>query len=180
MTPGELPALARATLEEAFGGPKVVKPEGEAWLDEPRAVFVTLTKGGALRGCIGQLEARQSLYEAVRRAARQAAFDDPRFPPLEARELPEVHVELSVLSPLEAVEVHSEAEALAALREGVHGAVLRCGASSGVFIPEVWKQLPDKRDFLQHLKRKAGLPLDAWLPGTTLHRFTAECFEEAP
>lgn len=179
MKPQVLTALARATLEEAFGAPRVERPAGEAWLDEPRAVFVTLTKGGELRGCIGQLEARQPLYEAVRSAARSAAFDDPRFPALAADELPDVHLEVSVLSPLEPVPVASEADALAALTPGVHGAVLECGRRRGVFIPEVWKQLPDKHDFLAHLKRKAGLPVDAWLPGTTLSRFTAQLCEEA-
>lgn len=178
MKPRVLTALARATLEEAFGGPRVERPAGEAWLNEPRAVFVTLTKHGELRGCIGQLEARQPLFEAVRSAAMSAAFDDPRFPPLTRDELADLHLEVSVLSPLEPVPVASEAEALAALTPGVHGAVLACGRRRGVFIPEVWKQLPDGRDFLAQLKRKAGLPVDEWLPGTTLSRFTAQRCEE--
>lgn len=174
-----LTALARASIAEAFGGPAPVKPANAPWLDERRAVFVTLKMHGELRGCIGQLEARMSLFDAVRTAAKHAAFEDPRFPPLVAQELPDVHIEVSVLSPLEPVPgIETEADALAALRPGVDGIVLRSGFHSGVFIPEVWKELPGRHEFLQHLKRKAGLPLHEWRPGTTLERFTAELFEE--
>lgn len=175
-------SIARKTLEEAFGGPEVVHPPDAGWLDEKRAVFVTLTKERSgereLRGCVGQLEARLTLFEAVREAARAAAFRDTRFMPLGEDELGEVHIEVSVLSPLEKLEVHSEAEALAKIRAGVDGVVLSQGRRSGVFIPEMWKQLPDKEEFLFHLKRKAGLPTNQWLPGTQVERFTAEMWEE--
>ncbi len=179
MTRGDrLLSIARRTLEASFGGPPVPVPEGEAWLLEKRAVFVTLKKHGALRGCIGQLSARLSLFDAVRDAAKAAAFHDPRFPRLDAEELPEVQLEVSVLSPLEKLEVHSEAEALAQIRPGIDGIVLTQGHRSGVFIPKVWEELAETKDFLQHLKKKAGLPLDEWLPGTQVERFTAELWEE--
>lgn len=168
--------LARETLVEAFGGPKVAEPD-HAWLMEQRAVFVTLHKHGELRGCVGQLAARFPLFEAVRHAAKSAAFHDTRFDPLEHHELEHVHIEISVLSPLEPLDVATEAEALAALRPGVDGVVLTHGARSGVFIPEVWKQLPEPQEFLWHLKRKAGLP-HAWQPGTRVERFTAELWTE--
>ncbi|MEW6429938.1 MAG: AmmeMemoRadiSam system protein A [Myxococcota bacterium] len=168
--------LARETLVEAFGGPKVAVPD-QAWLMEPRAVFVTLHKHGELRGCVGQLTARFPLFEAVRQAAKAAAFHDSRFKPLGPEELAEVRIEVSVLSPLEPLDVATEAEALAALRPGVDGVVLTHGAKSGVFIPEVWKQLPEPREFLEHLKRKAGLP-QVWQPGTRVERFTAEQWSE--
>lgn len=175
MTPGEvLLSIARAATEEGFGAASRPPPR-EAWLDEKRAVFVTLKKHGALRGCIGQLSPRFSLFEAVRHAARAAAFEDTRFPPLTRDELPELELEISVLSPLEPLDVSTEEEALAALRPGVDGVVLTLGHRSGVFIPEVWKELPDPRDFLAQLKRKAGLP-PTWLPGTRVERFTAEVF----
>ena len=169
--------LARGAIAERFGAAPASVP-AEAWLEEKRAVFVTLTLGGALRGCVGQLEPRFSLAEAVRHAAQAAAFRDERFLPLAADELPRVAVEISVLSPLEPLPADSEAEALAAVRPGVDGLVLRCGGRSGVFIPEMWKQLPDARDFLFHLKRKAGLPGELWTPGTHLERFTAELVDE--
>ncbi|MCC6334979.1 MAG: AmmeMemoRadiSam system protein A [Myxococcales bacterium] len=168
--------LARGTLRESFGGPKVVVPE-DAWLYEKKAVFVTLHKDGDLRGCVGQLAARLPLCEAVRSAAKAAAFHDGRFPPLRETELPQVHLEISVLSALEPLEAATEAEALQAIRPGVDGVVLTHGARSGVFIPEMWKQLPDPNEFLFHLKRKAGLP-QAWQPGTRVERFTAEVWAE--
>jgi AmmeMemoRadiSam system protein A len=168
--------LARGALKECFGGPNVVVPD-EPWLFEKRAVFVTLHKHGALRGCVGQLAARFPLHEAVRHAAKAAAFHDGRFSPLQESELPEVHIEISVLSELEVLDVANEEEALKAIRPGVDGVVLTYGARSGVFIPEMWKQLPDPKEFLFHLKRKAGLP-EAWQPGTRVERFTAEVWAE--
>jgi AmmeMemoRadiSam system protein A len=170
--------IARGTLAEALGGPAVARPDGHAFLDEKRAVFVTLTKWGELRGCIGQLEARFTLFEAVREAARAAGFKDPRFPPLTKEELTQVHIEISVLSPLERLEVETQADALRLIRPGVDGVVLRWGGRSGVFIPEMWKQLPDPEEFLFYLKRKAGLPTDTWLEGTHVERFTAEVWHE--
>jgi AmmeMemoRadiSam system protein A len=146
---------------------------------ERRAVFVTLHEKGELRGCVGQLAARFTLFEAVRHAAKSAAFHDGRFPPLHESELPQLNIEVSVLSPLELLEVATEDETLAALRPGVDGVVLTYGARSGVFIPEMWKQLPEPREFLFHLKRKAGLP-QVWQPGTRVERFTAEWWAEVP
>jgi AmmeMemoRadiSam system protein A len=168
--------LARDTLREAFGGPKVAEPDG-AWLHEKRAVFVTLHKHGQLRGCVGQLTPRFTLFEAVRHAAKAASFHDSRFAPVEPQELEHLRIEISVLSPLEPLDVATEEEVLAALRPGVDGLVLSNGIHSAVFIPEVWKELPRPEDFLSHLKRKAGLP-QAWQPGTRVERFTAEVFSE--
>ena len=171
-------AIARQTLEEAFGGPPVERPADADWLDEKRAVFVTLTKGGSLRGCVGQLEPRLTLFEAVRDAARSAAFRDTRFSPLRRDELPELRLEISVLSPIERLAVEDEAEWFRKIRPGVDGVVLSVGGRSGVFIPEMWKQLPDPKEFLYYLKRKAGLPTDRWVPGTRVERFTAEVWHE--
>ena len=173
-------ALARAAIAERFGGPKVQRPPRQSWLDQPRAVFVTLKIEGELRGCIGQLVARLPLFEAVQEAARSAAFTDPRFSPLQPEELPRVRIDVSVLSPLEPLEVKDEEDLLAKLRPGVDGVVLSHEFRSGLFIPEMWKQLPEPREFIALLKRKAGFPRHAWLPGTKVQRFTAEHWEEAP
>lgn len=179
MTRGEtLLRIARAALQQPFGGPKPQKPENAPWLDEKRAVFVTLKKHGELRGCVGQLAARMSLFEAVQDAARAAAFHDTRFSPVRADELKDLHVEISVLSPLERLEVHSEEETLAAMRVGVDGIVLSHGSRSAVFIPEMWKELPDPKEFLWYLRRKGRLPLDRWPGDMKVERFTAELFEE--
>jgi len=179
MTRGELLLrLARASIAARFGGPQVERPVDHPWLDEQRAVFVTLKKHGELRGCIGQLIARQSLFEAVRDAATGAAFEDDRFPPLAEDELAQLRLELSVLSPLERLEVHSEQEAIDALRVGVDGVVLTQGHLRAVFIPEMWKELPDPKTFLWHLRRKGRLPLERWPDDLKVERFTAEHFEE--
>jgi len=169
-------SLARRTLEASFGGaPLEATPP---WPDEQRAVFVTLTTHGRLRGCVGQVEPRYGLGEAVQEAARAAAFTDSRFAPLVASELAQVRIEVSVLSPLEWLDVHSEAEALAKIRPGVDGVVLRCGHRSGLFLPLMWLQVPDPKEFLFLLERKAGLPTDRWLVETRVARFSAEVFEE--
>lgn len=171
-------SLARGAIAERFGAPPLRRPADEPWLDQRRAVFVTLTMAGELRGCVGQLEARWALFEAVREAALSAAFRDRRFFPLGPHELERVRVEVSVLSPLEPLPVADEAELLERMRAGVDGLVLSHEHRSGLFIPEMWKQLPDKREFLFHLKRKAGLPTQGWLPGTRVERFTAAHWEE--
>ena len=105
-------------------------PTGEPIFEEPRAVFVTLHKHGQLRGCIGTLEPREPLAAAVRSAAISAATQDPRFPPVTAAEIPELEIEISVLSPLRRVESADEIEV------GKHGVVVAAGMRRGVFLPQ--------------------------------------------
>lgn len=149
-------------------------PWSEPWLREPGASFVTLKLDGELRGCIGSIEAVRPLGEDVRSNARAAAFRDPRFPPVSAREMPGLEVEVSVLSPREPLHVTSEDEALAALRPGIDGIVLECEGRRSTFLPQVWETLPDPRDFLAHLKMKADLPARFWHPAMRLSRYTVE------
>ncbi|MBM4361595.1 MAG: AmmeMemoRadiSam system protein A [Deltaproteobacteria bacterium] len=170
--------IARATIEHAFGGPAVEKPDGAPFLDEKRAVLVTLRKHGELRGCVGQLAPRMTLFEAVQDAARAAAFRDTRFTPLGEGELAALHIEISVLSVLQRLDVHGEQETVDALRVGVDGVVLSAGSRRAVFTPEMWKELPDPREFRWHLRRKGGLPLDRWPEDMSVQRFTAELYEE--
>jgi AmmeMemoRadiSam system protein A len=149
-----------------------------AWLDEPGAVFVTLTKQGELRGCIGSLEARRSLGEDLENNARAAAFGDPRFPPLAPEEWPATRVEVSILSRPEPMRFIDQADALAQLRPGIDGVVLEHGWHRATFLPQVWDQLPDPRQFMAHLKRKAGLSPDFWADDIRLSRYTVEKFKE--
>jgi hypothetical protein len=169
--------IARAAIAARFGGPPPERPAGEAWLEAPGACFVSLHEDGMLRGCIGSLEARGTLFDEVVRCAVEAATGDPRFEPVSAGEVAGLDVEVSVLSPVEPLPAASEEEALSAIRPGVDGLVLEAGGRRAVFIPKVWEDLRDPGAFLSHLRRKAGLP-DAWLPGTRLSRFTAECYQE--
>lgn len=145
-------------------------------LREPRATFVTLEMDGDLRGCIGALEAHRPLVQDVAHNAFAAAFQDPRFAPLTAPELPRLTLKISVLSVPEPVAFRSDADLLAQLRPGVDGLILKDKGHRGTFLPAVWEQLPNPSDFLAHLKRKAGLPMDYWSDDLEVLRYTTESF----
>jgi AmmeMemoRadiSam system protein A len=145
-----------------------------AALTAPGASFVSLHRRGALRGCMGSLEARRPLAEDVAGNARAAAFLDPRFPPVAPEELAELELEISVLGPARPLPAASEAELLAALRPGVDGLVLCEGGRRATYLPSVWTQLPDPAEFVRQLKRKAGLPPDYWSPRLRFDRYEVE------
>jgi uncharacterized protein len=145
-------------------------------LTDPLAAFVTLHRAGQLRGCIGHLEAIQPLVCDVADNAFAAAFQDPRFPRLARPELAGLEVHISVLSPSEPMTFVSEADLLAQIRPGLDGLILSEGGARGTFLPSVWESLPRPRDFLNHLKRKAGLPADHWSDGLRVERYTTESF----
>lgn len=170
-------ALARAAIAREFG-PHPAADERAPWLHEPGACFVTLTRHGALRGCIGTLEAHRPLLQDVRANAVAAAFRDPRFAPLSARELTQTEVEVSLLSPMQDLAVADETDALAQLRPGVDGLVFAYGGRRSTFLPQVWEQLPDAAGFLAQLKRKAGLPADFWHREVRLQRYTVTQWKE--
>jgi len=158
-----------ARLEQREYRPEPLTP----LLAEPRGVFVTLMLQGQLRGCVGQIIATEPLVEAVAHSAVSAAFGDPRFLPLSAAELPQVHIEISVLSPLTPIRP-------ADVRTGVHGLVVSSGARRGLLLPQVATEFGWGAEmFLEQTCRKAGLPSDAWRqPGTEIYGFTAEKFGE--
>jgi AmmeMemoRadiSam system protein A len=141
-----------------------------------RATFVTLEIGGQLRGCIGTLEARLPLVQDVAEHAFAAAFEDPRFPPLDPDEFPRLDIHISVLSPPAPLHFRSEDELLDQLRPGVDGLILRLGLRRATFLPSVWDSLPDPYVFLAQLKQKAGLPLGFWSPELQAERYTTEAF----
>jgi AmmeMemoRadiSam system protein A len=178
MTEGEgqlLVKLARETIAESLGGPKAEHPD-DAFLSRPGAVFVTLRDpSGELRGCIGSILAHRTLFEDVQHNALAAASQDPRVMPVRNEELAGLRVEVSVLSALEPLEVTSEEDALKKIRPGVDGIELSAMGRRAVFIPKMWEQLPQTKDFLRYLTQKAGLP-KGWADGTKLRRFTAETF----
>jgi AmmeMemoRadiSam system protein A len=170
--------IARESLAEALGSGGASGDHDEPWLREPGATFVTLRRRGELRGCVGSILAWRPLLEDVRRNARASAFHDTRFRPVEPEELAEISVEVSLLSPPEPLAAVSEAEALRRLRPGVDGVIFEYGEHRGTFLPQVWEQLPDPRDFLDHLKAKAGLPRGFWSPEVRLSRYTVLKWEE--
>lgn len=141
--------------------------------------FVTFKKGGHLRGCIGSMVGDGPLYRTVARMARAAAFEDPRFPPVTAAEVPALELDISVLGPI------TRCADPAAVRIGRHGLLVRQGFRSGVLLPQVpveWGW--DRETFLAQTCRKAGLPPDAWRNAwrdghTELYWFEAEVFGDA-
>ncbi|BCX88980.1 conserved hypothetical protein [Methylomarinovum tepidoasis] len=183
LTPQErrlLLELAREAIRYGarHGRPPAVNLEAlPAALQVPRATFVTLEEDGRLRGCIGSLEARRPLAEDVVHNAFAAAFGDPRFPPVHEDEVDRLDIHISVLGPLEEMRFTSEADLLRQIRPGIDGLVLEDGPYRGTFLPAVWEQLPDKRDFLRHLKLKAGLPPDYWSDTLKVYRYTTEVIE---
>jgi len=145
-----------------------------AELSEPRATFVTLEKHGQLRGCIGMLEAVRPLVKDIAENAFSAAFRDPRFPPLQADELVDLAIHLSLLTPAEPMAFDSEQDLLSQLQPGVDGLILAEGYRRGTFLPSVWESLPEPRQFLRHLKQKAGLPPDYWSKNIRISRYRTE------
>lgn len=179
-----LVALARRTIGEKLGVPappdrKLEQALGDEALKTKAGTFVTLTMGKELRGCIGSLEARESLVEGVRHNAVNAAFRDPRFPALTRKELDGVHVEVSVLSEPKPLAYTDARDLLNKLRPGVDGLIIRQGFAAATFLPQVWEQLPDKESFLERLCMKAGLPSDAWRRGSLeVQTYQVQYFEE--
>ena len=139
-----------------------------------RATFVTLHVDEKLRGCIGTLEARRTLVEDVVSNAYGAAFRDTRFPTLTWPEFERLDIHISILSLPEPVQFSSEADLLAQLRPQVDGLIIEEGAYHATFLPSVWEQLPEPREFLRHLKHKAGLPPDYWSSRIRVQRYTTE------
>lgn len=146
---------------------------------EKRGCFVTLHKKGALRGCIGTIEPINPLFSCVKDNAVNAAFGDPRFSSVTAEELPDIEIEISVLTVPEALPFSDGEDLKGKLVPGVHGVILSQGRRSSTFLPQVWEQLPDKESFLTHLCMKAGLPGTAWKDTQTRIRvYQVEYFSE--
>ena len=150
-----------------------------AALDQPGATFVTLTLNDQLRGCIGSLEAHRPLAVDVAENAIAAAFRDPRFAPLGLKELSRIRVEVSLLEPAVPMEFANESDALAQLRPGQDGVILRFGNRRATFLPQVWESLPDRQKFMAQLKLKAGMPADFWDESIALARYGVQKWKEA-
>jgi len=137
------------------------------------ACFVTLKKKGELRGCIGSPQAYRPLVIDVAENAYRAAFEDPRFPKVEAQERETIDISVSVLSPQAPIVFKSEDELIAQLRAGTDGLVIEDGRMRALFLPSVWSQLPRREDFLRRLKIKAGMPPNHWSEQVRAWRFIA-------
>lgn len=171
-------ARARNAIAARIGQP--LRGESDhPHLQKPGATFVTLHHRGRLRGCIGRLEAgSHSLDQDVRLNAHRAAFEDPRFNPLDVTEWEDLELEVSLLQPPEPLDWVSEEHALASLRPGVDGVIFRWRHHRSTFLPQVWEQLPNAAGFLSALKQKAGLPADFWADDVELARYRVRVFRE--
>jgi MEMO1 family protein len=170
-------AHARHAIESLFRASGAALPDAP-FLDEPGATFVTLRLDGELRGCIGTLAAEHPLRHDVVRNARSAALRDPRFEPLSEEELTGLSIEVSLLSTPEPLSFTDEADLTRQVEARRHGLVLEYGRHRSTFLPQVWEQLPDARDFLRHLKAKAGLSPDFWSPDLRVSRYAVEKWSE--
>lgn len=170
----ELLATARRAIRDRVAGrPGTAPTTRDPVLRAPGAAFVTLTLAGALRGCIGYMQAIRPLAKAVAHCAAAAATEDPRFPAVTAQELPDLYVEVSVLSPLRPIADAGD------IQVGLHGLYVSQASAHGLLLPQVATEHGwDRETFLRQVCRKAGLAPDAWQCGATLQVFTAEHFRD--
>ena len=163
--------LARSSVAARVTG-QTSETRLEFEMPDASGVFVTIKRHGALRGCLGTLENRRGLAEEVARCAADSASEDPRFSAVSVDELADLHVEVSVLGPLQRIEPGRDAFTV-----GEHGLVVELGPKRGLLLPQVateWGWTP--AEFLRQTCLKAGLSPDAWQRGAEVYRFSAEVF----
>jgi AmmeMemoRadiSam system protein B/AmmeMemoRadiSam system protein A len=170
-------SIARDSIDGGLSG-EPPPHRAEPWLGQFGATFVTLSKNGALRGCIGTLEAARALRDDVAANALGAAFRDPRFPAMSRAEWPQCRVEVSLLTAPKPLRFGDEAELLSQIEAGVDGLIVEGDGKRGTFLPQVWEDLPDKRAFLAHLLKKAGLPADTRLSRCRISRYRVMKWKE--
>jgi AmmeMemoRadiSam system protein A len=146
-------------------------------LVQPGAVFITLNKNEQLRGCIGTLLPHRPLYLDTVHNAIASALSDPRFPPVQANELEQLTLSISVLTPAEVMSFTDESNLKSKIHPGIDGLILEESGHRGTFLPSVWEQLPDVEQFWAHLKVKAGLPANYWSNTLKVSRYTTEYYK---
>lgn len=172
--------LAKQSISSAFEDGEIDIPkELQKLLSQNQGVFVTLYKNKKLRGCIGFPEPSLPLGVAIIRAARSAAFSDPRFPSLEKDELKAIKMELTILSVPEEVKIKNRKDLPKKIKIGVDGLIVRNGGFSGLLLPQVAPEWGwDAQEFLEHTCEKAGLPHDSWLDrDTKIYTFQGQIFK---
>lgn len=178
-------AIARASIARGLhlrypdAPPTAIKAEEyegtlSGALADPAGAFVTLRLNHDLRGCIGYIESSDPLSSVIDEVAEKAAFEDPRFPPLTPSELPRVHIEISVLSPMKRIRSIEE------IIVGTHGILFEQGWHRGLLLPQVATEYGwGREEFLDNVARKAGAPRGSWRDeNCKLSVFSAEVFEE--
>jgi len=171
---GALLAIARSAIRERVRGlPSTGGPPRDPRLQAPETAFVTITRRGQLRGCVGYVDPVKPLAEAVAHCAVAAATGDPRFPVVTPDELARLEIEVSVLSPLRRIADPSE------IQVGIHGLYISQSGRHGLLLPQVASELRwDRATFLRQTCLKAGLPEDAWRHGAEIQVFTVDHFTD--
>ncbi len=175
--------LARASIEYFLKNKKYLNLDlNELFSNkflEKRATFVTLEKNGILRGCIGHIEAYHPLYFDIIENAVHSAFFDPRFPPLSKEELKELKVEISILTPLKKLLFNFPEEILEKITPNKDGVLIRKNKNTATYLPQVWKTIKDKKEFLSNLCLKAGLANNCWQEkDVEIYTYEVENFKE--
>jgi AmmeMemoRadiSam system protein A len=174
--------VARNTIEQGLFKDKAVSRLSEvdsSRFSEKRGTFVTLTIDDNLRGCIGHIIPQESLLEGIRENAINAAFRDPRFNPLSKKEWENVKVEISILTDPRRLNYSDADDLLKKIHPDVDGVIIKKGFYQATFLPQVWEQLPDKKEFFTHLCLKAGMDGDEWKKGKLeVYTYQVQAFEE--
>lgn len=174
--------LAETSIYEGLAGRNHLRADIDALpprLREPHGAFVTLHVRSELNGCIGRLETDDPLGALVPLLAFESAFGDPRLPALQHYDVADLHIEISVLTPLDRMTVRDRDDLLAQLRPGIDGVLIRAFPYQATFLPAVWASAPDPDFFLDLLFRKAGLPPGSWPPDLQVYRYEAALFGRA-
>jgi len=153
--------------------------ETNTLLNKKIANFVTLDINDELRGCIGQITPCEVLLKSLKENSISSAFFDTRFYPLSFAEFNFINIEISLLSKLETIEYKDKFDLLSKINEGEDGLLIKKNNKSSTFLPQVWEQLNDKKDFLNHLCLKAQLPVDIWEHELIeVKKYKVMCFNE--
>ena len=174
--------IARQSISSGLTSGKALQVDVariDANLQTVAAVFVTLTRAGQLRGCIGSPQAREPLAQAVANSAFSAAFRDYRFPSLRADEIDAIRIEISVLSEMEPIEAETRQALLDSLQPGVDGLLLEDRGCRSTFLPQVWEKIASPTEFLEQLCLKAGLDAGYWSGTLRFHRYHTLSFSES-
>lgn len=177
----DLLRIARRSIEQGFDTQIPLQVELSEYapaLREPAAVFITLTRAGELRGCIGSLEVRDPLAQAIATSAWNSAFRDSRFEPLQRDELEQLCIEVSILSPMETLHPDSRARLLQILRPGIDGLWLEDAGRRATFLPKVWDKIGSAEAFVEQLLLKAGFAADYWSDSMCVRRYSTLTFAE--
>ena len=170
--------LARRAIKSGLREEKLVVEKVPVEFKKKKACFITLTKNGQLRGCIGHLISVQELYQDVIQNAQAAAFMDYRFNPVTDNELPQIKIEISILNRPKKYKYSCPKDLVKFLAENKPGVILKKGINQATYLPQVWEELKTPEEFMSSLCQKAGLPSDEWQKMAKVAVYQVEKFSE--